>query len=98
MEALREEHIVAAQAVVRGRKLELGQREGVAQVQHAVHVWVGEGAEELGVLSLGGGVRLKGLGCRPLGLHVRASRHMVSAQLGAVASQGGRSTVAGRPA
>lgn len=66
VEALREQHVVAAQAVVCGRKLQLGQGEGVSQVEHTVHVWVGEGAKELGRPTLSGGVRLKGLGRLPL--------------------------------
>ena len=45
-----EEGLVALEAMVCGRELELGQREGVAEVQHAVHVRVREVTEELGGL------------------------------------------------
>mmetsp|Transcript_14187 Transcript_14187/g.34398 ORF Transcript_14187/g.34398 Transcript_14187/m.34398 type:complete len:217 (-) Transcript_14187:76-726(-) len=45
-----EEHLVAVQSMIRGGELELGQTEGVAQMKHAVHVRVGEVAEELGRL------------------------------------------------
>lgn len=44
VESLREEHVLAAQAVEGGRKLELGEREGVAQVQDTVHVGCGQGS------------------------------------------------------
>jgi len=47
VEALGEQHALPAQPVVGGRELELAQGERVAQVQQAVHVGVGEVAEEL---------------------------------------------------
>lgn len=65
VEALREQHILAQQPVVGGSKLELGQREGMTQVQHAVHVGVGEGAKVLGSRALGRGINLKSLGRLP---------------------------------
>jgi hypothetical protein len=73
VEALREEHALAAEAVVGGGELQLGQGEGVAQVEQAVHVGVGEGAEELVVgpaAALLRGLHLENLGGLPLGLGV----------------------------
>lgn len=47
VKALGEEDPLADEALVGSCKLEFGDREGVAQVQDAIHVWVGEVPEKL---------------------------------------------------
>ena len=49
MEAKREEHVEAFEALVVGAELGLGEAEGVAQVEAAVHVRVRESHHELGL-------------------------------------------------
>mmetsp|Transcript_23383 Transcript_23383/g.73198 ORF Transcript_23383/g.73198 Transcript_23383/m.73198 type:complete len:259 (-) Transcript_23383:34-810(-) len=64
-----EERVLAAEAVVRARELQLGQAEGMAEVQEAVHVGIREVAIELVVrvgLHAGGSVHLEHLGVIPL--------------------------------
>jgi hypothetical protein len=50
------ENVEAFEALVVGAKLGLGQAERMAEVQPAVHVWVGKGDHELG---LGAPVRIE---------------------------------------
>ena len=57
VERLREQHPVPTEPAVRRGELELRQGKGVAQVEEAVHVRVGEGAEELGGPGLACGLR-----------------------------------------
>lgn len=88
VEALREEHILATQSVVRRCKLQLGQGEGVAQVQHAIHIRVREGAKELfggAAAALRRRIDVKRLGGLPLGLSCSLQRQQqVAAGRGAL--------------
>lgn len=52
MEGERKQNLLAQQPLKPGLEFGLGEREGVSQVQPAVHVGVREGAEELAVLRL----------------------------------------------
>ena len=50
VEGEREEHLLALETVVSGGELQLGEAEGVTEVEHAVHIRIREVAEELGRL------------------------------------------------
>ena len=50
MEAEGEEDVVAVEALVPGVEVALGHREGMTEVEGAVHVGVGESLEPLGLL------------------------------------------------
>lgn len=52
MESEREKYVEASKSFVPSVEIAFGHREGVAEVESAVHVGVGEGLEELG-LSVG---------------------------------------------
>jgi hypothetical protein len=68
VEGLGEKDVVALDLLVTGSELALGHGEGVAEVETAVHVGVGEGDHVF--LGVGGRVHLVAVGFQPVGLRL----------------------------
>ena len=92
MKCLGEQHVFPTQSVVSGGKFEFGERKGVAQVQHAVHVRVGEIPEPFTSgrwEAVHGGVGLEDLGGGPFGL---GDRLILEKRVSALPALKGKST------